>query len=403
MKLSCLRGELKQALSIVSRAANPKSMLPICSAILLTTDEGRLRLAATNLTMGITVSLGAKIIEDGSAAVPAKLLSDVISTLSEETVSMEVSKQTLNLRCGAFKTSIKGYDPTNFPPVALVTDSPLAQIELGRLKTAIVQTSVSVAVDTIRPVLEGIYTKFAGNEATLAAVDGFQLTVCTLALVSAVAEEAAFLVPGKNMRELVRVLPDDVELVEIVAQAEKNQIAFRAGDVQLSSQLVAGTFPNYPVVIPQSFRGRICVQVDAFKQAVRAANLFAAQSESGALRLLPLDQDEGYTKMRVMASGDETGDCVAEVGIRAEGEPTQIGLSSKLLSAILSVFKTGEISMQTNEVGTSVAFRQVGNDSWLHVLMPMILRWGESENTKDEPEDVRLRRFGAPALPGLEE
>src|SRR4030066_1319358 len=108
MKVTVLQESLAQGLGIVARAVSPRSTLPVLSNVLVATDEGRLRLSATNLELGITCWIGAKIEEEGSTTVPARTFTDLVSTLPNDRVNMElnVRTQTMNIRCGASNTDI---------------------------------------------------------------------------------------------------------------------------------------------------------------------------------------------------------------------------------------------------------------------------------------------------------
>src|SRR5512137_894927 len=119
MKVSVSQQHLTHGLSTVSRAVSPRSTLPVLANILIATDEGRLRLSATNLDLGITCWIGAKIQEEGSTTVPARTFTDLVSTLSDKQVEMalNVRTQSLNVRCGASNTDLKCIDAQEFPPM----------------------------------------------------------------------------------------------------------------------------------------------------------------------------------------------------------------------------------------------------------------------------------------------
>ncbi len=119
MKVSVSQQQLAQGLGIVSRAVSPRSTLPVLSNVLLATDEGRLRLSATNLELGITCWIGAQIQEEGSLTVPARLLADLVSTLPNDTVHLaaNLSTYSLSVHCGTSSTDIKGIDAQEFPPM----------------------------------------------------------------------------------------------------------------------------------------------------------------------------------------------------------------------------------------------------------------------------------------------
>ena len=179
MKVSVLQENLAHGLSIVSRAVSPRSTLPVLANVLVATDEGRLRLSATNLELGITCWIGAKIEEEGSTTVPARTFTDLVSTLPDNQVdmSLNVRTQTLNVRCGASNTDIKCIDAQEFPPMPVPDLSEGIQLNVADFKEMIQQVAFAASTDEARPVLTGVLVSVQGNQITLAAADGFRLSV----------------------------------------------------------------------------------------------------------------------------------------------------------------------------------------------------------------------------------
>src|SRR3972149_6708385 len=124
MKLSCLQENLNQGLSVVGRAVATRTTLPITNNVLMATDQSRLKLAATNLEMALTCWLGAKVEEEGDITVPAKLLTEFISTLPAEKVDINLAPKTkvLELRCARYTARISGVDARDFPPIPTVEE-----------------------------------------------------------------------------------------------------------------------------------------------------------------------------------------------------------------------------------------------------------------------------------------
>jgi len=162
MRASVLQENLAHGLSIVSRAVSPRSTLPVLANILVATDEGRLRLSATNLELGITCWIGAKIHEEGSTTVPARTFTDLVGTLSESHVDMalDVRTQTLNLRCGASNNDLKCIDSQEFPPISLGDLSDGLEINVADLKEMIQQVTFAASTDEARPILTGVSVSY---------------------------------------------------------------------------------------------------------------------------------------------------------------------------------------------------------------------------------------------------
>ena len=184
MKVSCLQENLSKGLSVVGRAVSPRSTLPVLGNVLLATDNGRLKLSATNLEVGINCWIGAKVEEEGATTVPARTFIDLVNALPPERVDMELVErtQTLNLHAGRSEANIKGIDAQEFPLVPVPEGEGGILVEPDELRTAIAQVALAAATDESRPILTGVLTKFEEAQLTLAAADGFRLSVRTVDL-----------------------------------------------------------------------------------------------------------------------------------------------------------------------------------------------------------------------------
>jgi len=213
VKLSCLQENLARGLSIVSRAVATRSTLPVLSNILLATDDNRLKLAATNLEIGINCWIGARVDEDGAVTAPARLLSDFVSSLPQDRVDMEflVRSQQLLLRCARFEAKIKTIDAQEFPLIPTAEENTGIKADAAQLQKKINQAIFATATDESRPILTGVSTQFDGSTLTLAAADGFRLAVTHLELPAPVNEPFTMVVPARAWAEVSRIIGDQQE------------------------------------------------------------------------------------------------------------------------------------------------------------------------------------------------
>jgi DNA polymerase-3 subunit beta len=164
MKVSVLQENLAHGLSIVSRAVSTRSSLPVLSNVLVATDEGRLRLSATNLELGITCWIGAKIQEEGSTTVPARTFTELVTTLTDKQVdmSLNVRTQSLNVHCGSSNTDLKCIDSQEFPPIPVPDLDNGIQVNVTDLKEMIQQVAFAASTDEARPILTGVLFTITG-------------------------------------------------------------------------------------------------------------------------------------------------------------------------------------------------------------------------------------------------
>ncbi|PKB65592.1 MAG: DNA polymerase III subunit beta [SAR202 cluster bacterium Io17-Chloro-G3] len=378
MKLSCLQENLSKALGIVGHAVATRSTLPITQNILMSTDQGRLKLSATNLEIAMTTWVGAKISDEGAVTVPARLLADFVTSLPQGQVEIAMipKPRGIQVTCGRFEGRIMGTDPEEFPPIPSVQEGVGVTVPSQQLRQAINRVVFAAATEDSRPVLTGVKVELEGNKMTLAAADGFRLAVHGASLGSPVSEDTDFIIPARTLTELNRLLGDQTEAVEFTVTPQRSQALFRLQNVELVTQLVQGAFPNYRQLIPQSYGTRTIVSLKEFLQASHAASIFARDG-GGIVRVQVIPGTGGGSgKLVVSARAEEVGDNQGEIDAVVEGPETKIAFSSKYLSDVLSILdEKGEVALETTTSSSPGVFRSVVDDGYVHVIMPMFVQW----------------------------
>ncbi len=377
MRLSCLQENLSRGLNIVGRAVATRTTLPITQNVLMATDQSRLKLTATNLEIAITTWIGAQVEDEGTITVPARLLSEFVGSLPPEKIDIVLtpSPRGLQLKCARFTARINGADAEEFPPIPAVEDGIVAKVDPRVLRTAISQTVFAAATEDSRPVLTGIKVEMEGEDFTLAAADGFRLAVYKGPLAEAFSEEANFIVPSRSLQELNRLMGDQEEPVDMMVSSAKSQVLFRLKNIEMVSQLVQGTFPNYSQLIPQSYGTRAVVDLQEFLRAARTASIFARDGGS-IIRLHVTPGSNGMAgKVEVSSRSEEVGDNLGEIDAKVEGEESKIAFNSKYLLEVLSILDRGEVALETTTSSSPAVIRPVGSEGYVHVVMPMFVQW----------------------------
>lgn len=375
MKLSCLQENLNRGLSIVSRAVATRTTLPITQNVLIATDQSRLKLAATNLEIAISCWVGAKIEEEGAITIPARLLTEFISSLPNDRIDITLSQRTLQLKCIRYEARINGLDAADFPPIPQVGDGIATRIEIAALREGISQVAFAAATEESRPVLTGVHMEFEEDKLSLVAADGFRLAVHTTSLLTPVKDKTAIIVPARTLNELSRFLTDEEETVEITVNQQKSQTLLRLKNIEMVSQLIQGNFPNYGQLIPQSYVTRAVVDRAEFLQTIRMASIFARDG-SGIVRLvITPGADLTPGRMNISARAEEIGDNVSEIDALIDGEPAKIAFNAKYLSDVLSVLHEKQVALETTTSSSPGVIRPVGVDNYVHVVMPMFVQW----------------------------
>ena len=385
MKLSCLQENLNRGLAIVGRAVATRTTLPITQNVLLSTDRSMLKLSATNLEIAITTWIGAMVEEEGSITVPARLLSEFVASLPSDRIDMVLppGPKILQLTCARSEANVNGTDAEEFPPIPTVESGLAAKIEAQALRTAIAQVVFAAATEESRPVLTGVKLDLEGDRFTMAAADGFRLAVHHGQLAGAVDEPISIILPSRTLNELSRFLADQDSPVEMTMTPSRGQVLFHLKSIEVVSQLIQGTFPNYSQLIPQSYQTRTVFDLQQLLRAARTAAIFARDG-SGIVRLqvVPGPEDPSPSngagrpgKVIISARAEELGDNVDEVDTIIEGDESKIAFNSKYLLEVLTVLERGEVALETSTPSSPGVFKPTGSDSYIHVVMPMFVQW----------------------------
>ncbi len=379
MKVSCLQEHLARGLGVVGRAVATRSTLPITSHVLLATEDGRLKLAATNLEIALSCWIGAEVEEEGRITVPARLLTDFVNALGDPQarIDLGLAPRSRQLRVVAARNqaSIGGMDADDFPPIPQVQDGVQVEIAAGPLRQAINQVVFAAATDDTRPVLTGVDTVMQDAQLTLAAADGFRLSVRRLPLKTAVAERTEVIIPARAMNELQRLLGDEEETVELRLNAARTQALFKLKNVELVAQLIQGTFPDYERLIPTEYVSRAVVDVADFLRETRIASIFARDG-SGIVRIqFQAGEELQPGKMIITARAEEIGDNTGEIDAQVEGEGAKIAFNGKYLQDVLQVIESGRVALETRSPSEAGVLRPVDDESFVHVVMPMFVQW----------------------------
>ena len=377
MQLSCLQENLSRGLSVVQRAVATRTTLPITQNVLLSTDNSRLKLAATNLEIAISTWIGAQVEEEGSITIPARLLTEFVNSLPVERIDITMNPQPLglDLECARFEAHINGRDADDFPPIPTVESGVIGKISSSVLKDAITHVAFAAATEESRPVLTGIKVDLKGDSFTFVAADGFRLAVYEGKLAEAVSEDVSFIMPARAFQEVNRLIGTDDTTIEFTVTPSKSQALFRLDNVELVSQLIQGTFPNYSQLIPEGHDTRAVVDQTAFLSATRTASIFARDG-SGIVRLnvLPAENGSGG-KLSISSRAEELGDNQGEIDASVEGDESKIAFNSKYLSEVLDVLGSGEIALETTTSSSPGVIRPVSKEGYIHVVMPMFVQW----------------------------
>jgi DNA polymerase-3 subunit beta len=364
MKLSCLQENLNKGLTTVSRLVATKGTLEILSHILIATSEGRLKLSATNLEIGINYKIGAKIDEEGAITVPARLFSEFVAQLPSGKVDLTLEEDTLITKIDHFQSQIKGLSAEEFPLIPKIKEKALFKVKAGDLKAAINMVSFAAALDEARPVLSGIYFKVEKGKLTLVSTDGYRLTEKSLKIDTKEDAKKDAIVPARSLTEFSRILDDPEK--EVSVYLDDTQIMLETDEVEFTSRLVEGKFPDYKEIIPTGFETKAVAPITEFTKIIKVAALFARES-AGSVTLEV--KQKGFIEANSASSqfGDSNASCEASV----EGKDADIVFNSKYLIDVLNNLNDGNIVLEMSGKLNPGVIRKEGDKSFVYVIMPL--------------------------------
>ena len=373
MKVSCMQENLAKGISIVNCAVATRSTLPVLSNILLSTDESRLKLAATNLEIGINCWIGAKVEQEGAITVPARLLTDFVGSLPPEQIDLELitQAQALNLKCGRFEANIKGIDAQEFPLIRVPEEDDRIRVDPDLLRQVVDQVAFAAATDESRPVLTGVLAELSQDRLALAAADGYRLSVRSIGVEEGPQQPISVIIPARSLQELRRISGDEEKPVEMLVAANRNQVFFHLTDIDLVSQLIEGSFPDYKQIIPTTYNTKTVANTAEFLAAVRMAFIFARESANIVRVQMAPDDDGGSGRLIISATSSEHGDNVGELDATIEGPPTEIAFNARYLIDALNVVDTAQVLLETRDPTSPGVMRPVGGGDFVHIIMPM--------------------------------
>ncbi len=376
MRVSVLQENLAKGLGIVNRAVSSRPSMPVLGNILLATEESRLKLSATNLELGITSRIGAKVETEGAITVPARTLVDLVNTLPPERVDLEVDTrtQTLNMRCGATVANIKGIEAEQFPEVPEAEADTGMSLPAPAFQAMINQVAFAAAKEDNRPILMGVLTRFEGSTFTMAAADGFRLALRSTQLETPVAKSAVMVVPARTLAELARIItPNDTQVYVSIPQG-RSQVMFHLDDVDVVSQLIDGKFPDVDHLIPKSVNTMTTMQTDDLLNACKRAEIFARDANyTTRLRIKPAEGG-GPGQIVVMAQSQEKGDNEGVLDGTINGPGLEISFNVRYLIEVLNVLTEEQVVLETQGPAQPGVVKPAGLQGFIYVLMPMSVR-----------------------------
>ncbi len=382
MKFTVLRNNLLHGLQIVSKAVNTRSPLPVLSNVLIKTEKGRIKLTTSNLHVTISTWLGAKIDDQGEFTVPAKLLLEFVSQLTDEKIDFELEGAVLNVTTEKSNAHFSGIVASEFPEILTVEDGEKIDLDAGEFAKALHHIQYVVATDESRPELTGVYLELSGDKLVLAGTDGFRMGEYTMKLSQNVKNEVSCILPAKSLADIVKTFSAEVEggdegeskgkngkKISLLINNDRNIAVVSIEDMTAYVRMIEGQYPEYKAIIPDEFVTEVKLAKDELASGVKLANIFAR--DKGNMVKFVVNDGE----VEVLSQPTESGSNSTKLKAEVEGDDLSIAFNARYLLEFFNNVSGDEVVFKASESTKPGWFQIVGQDNYFYLVMPMKANW----------------------------
>ena len=362
MKFSCNQKDFSSAVTNVQRAVSTKSNLPTLEGILIKAEEDRIVLCGYDLEIGITTFIKCNVQKMGSIVVSAKLLGDIVRRLPENTVDIEVDeKMIVYIKSGQAEYHIVGISSEEYPELPKFETLDNISINSGVLKTMIKQTIFAISDNFSKPVYTGSLFDIEDNVFKIVSIDGYRMAIRQESV--QYDQNSKFVVPGKTLSEILKLISDDEKNVEMVV-GQRHAI-FTIENYSIISRLIEGNFLDYKTTVPPEVKTEMVVKTRSFIASVERMSLLTSDKIQSPIRCMIGDnQIKLFCSTAIGKANDEI---MADVS----GENVEIGLNSRYLLDALKNTETDEIKVELNGSLSPMKIMPLEGESFLFLVVPM--------------------------------
>jgi DNA polymerase III subunit beta len=361
MKLQVTQENLNRALNSVAKVASSRGTLPILANVLIKTSKNRLSLSATNLDIAITHFIGAKVSEEGSITVPARLMQDFVGNLPDGVIDLDLQETKLHINTKQYQSVVNGIMADDFPVMPALSDGLSWKVPGNLFKKALQQIVFAASADETRPVLTGVYIHSNDKQLVMAATDSYRLAEKKLGSQN---QEIKLIIPATAMQDLLRIIDDSDEDVSI--KHDEQQARFKVGDVELVARQIEGNYPDYQKLIPGSFTTSAKLKRADLINVTKISSLFARES-AGSITIA-IDKDNQELSIRSVASQLGENTAKAEAKVTGSGSIT---LNSRYLIDALNALSGEDVEFSFNGKLEPTLLKDPANEDYRHVIMPL--------------------------------
>lgn len=364
MKLECVRERFSAQLSKIDKIPSKNANLPILSCILLSAHKGELVLRATNLDVGVEVSLPAHVEKEGSIAIPAQMFSSFVSQLKgDKSIVLEAIDGNVKVSCGGVVSVIKGLSVDDFPVIPEVDSVSSTSINPESFVKGILSVSFAASQSQVKPELASTYIYPSDDSLVFVSTDSFRLAEKKVKVKNATDFNPVIL-PSKNIADIARALTGVDE--DVVVSFDKNQIQFKSNSLVFVSRVIEGTFPNYTQIIPKEFNTEAIVLKSEFIEALKTSSLFSDKFNQIKMIINPAEK-----KFETQVKNGDVGEIVSRIHTSLSGEEVELSFNQRYITDSMQAISSDSLVLSFVGSTKPLVMRGVGDKTFLYLVMPM--------------------------------
>ena len=366
MKIKAEKKTLLSAILPAMCALSNNVPIPVLESLKFTAENSTLFVTGYDLSKGVKTETAVFVEEEGSILLNPQKISSIIRSMPDEVIDISSdNKGIVTVSCKKIKFEILGISSDGYPGLPELSGDKCFEIEKGILKRACQQVLFSVALDDKKPVLAGVLFEISSNKMTLVSCDGFRLSICKETV--DVEDMLRFIVPGKTLSDLIKLLDDSEEKIRIELTAKHLIVHF--GDIYFFSRLIEGEYIDYMKSIPQNQPVEVKVSLSDFISCLERASLVIDERAKSPVKLnmVPF----GVLISCLTANGKIEDEVQAEV----TGE-LEIGFNNRYLIDALKAASLSDdeyVMLRMTSPLMGMTIQSVDHDGYFYLVLPVRL------------------------------
>lgn len=365
LKIICLQENLIKGLQAVSHLAGKNTNLPILNNVLICAKNGQITLTTTNLEIGISCKIRGKVEINGKCTVQARLLTDFINLLPKDNVLIELEDEKLKIECANDKTSINTLSSEDFPLLPGVNKKNEYIIKTNILRSALLKTVFSIALDSTRPEISGAFLSIKDKKITLVGTDSYRLAEKTITLDESLGDNK-IIIPIETVQEMIRIVSDTSD-ENVKLYVDENQILFEANGIELVSRLTEGSYPDYRQIIPTESKTKVEVGVSELTQAIKRTSLFCKPG----INDIKLSFVPNKGEIVLMSTSNQLGENITTVQAKTEGIENEITFNYRYLLDGLANLGNNNLILEINDNSSPGLMKSDNDKDYIYIIMPI--------------------------------